>query len=106
MEALLLAFVAFLSLANAVLLYFLGTYVVRMNEDHKRMLAELVNILGQDAVAPSPDSGPATKSWDQKYEEELEAFARRMRYDSGLLDIDGKSIYSADAAANRGDLTA
>lgn len=88
MEPLLISLTAVLSLANLLLLYFLGTYIVRMNEGNKQMLAELIDVLDRDRVLPQSVSDEvAGKSWDQKYEEELDAFARRMRYQSGLLDL-------------------
>ena len=98
MEAFLICFVAFMSATNLLLLYFLGTYLVRMNDSLRRMFADLVDALGRETTIPQDEMA---KSWDQKYEEELEAFAKRMRYDSGLLDIDGKSVYNSSNGSSR-----
>ena len=61
-------------------MFFLGVYLVRMNERFNQMIQDLVEIIsGMDSTIPITDV--KSKTWDQKYEDELEEISRRMRQD-------------------------
>lgn len=55
-------------------------------------LAEIV----MGAPEGEPEA-PGSKTWDQKYEEELEAFSRRIRGASGLSDLPSAVPYNSQA---------
>lgn len=82
-----LGFVSIASLVIIILLFFLGVFVVRSQERTRAMISELVQILLEED-APQPASQPPLrpKTWDEKYEQELEAAQRRFREVSGLTD--------------------
>jgi len=101
MEFFLICCIAFMVLLNLSLFYFVGTYIVRMNDRFSQIMNDLINVLGeQNTVIPNTNEN-SSKSWDQKYEEELDAFAARMRADAGLLDIESSTSYNAPPAPNR-----
>ena len=102
MEFFLICLTVLLVFVNLCLFYFVGTYIVRMNERFSQMMNDLINVLAeQNSVVPNTNVENTTKSWDQKYEEELNAFAARMRSDAGLVDIDRTTSYNAPPAPNR-----
>lgn len=73
-------------------MFFVGVYVVRMNERINKMMIELIEIIsGIDSPAPVVNS--KQKTWDEKYEDELENISRRMRQSSGLLDLQSGRSY-------------
>lgn len=88
MEMILLGFVSAASLVIMILLFFLGVFVVRSQERTRAMISQLVQILLEEEDAPQPASQPSLrpKTWDEKYEQELEAAQRRLREVSGLTD--------------------
>jgi hypothetical protein len=76
-------------------MFFIGVYVVRMNERINKMITELVEIIsGMDSSSP-PVVDAKQKTWDQKYEDELEQITKRMRQASGLLDLPSGRSYDA-----------
>lgn len=101
MEIALLITIIIFCLINMTLLFFLGLYAVRMNERFSNMVSDLAQIiLSNDSTAPIVNNETETKTWDQKYEEELEAFTRRLRADSGLVDPNIGNNYNAPPAPN------
>lgn len=102
MEFFLICFTALLVIINLLLFYFVGTYIVRMNERFSQIMNDLINVLSeQNSLVPNSNVENNSKSWDQKYEEELDAFAARMRSDAGLVDIERTASYNAPPAPNR-----
>lgn len=93
-----------LSFLNLILLFFLGTFIVRMNERMTGMMNDLVDILGSSfsaaPVAPSV-SEVQSKTWDQKLEEEMDAAYRRMRVQSGLTDLPLSPTYAPETSINK-----
>ncbi len=82
-----------LSILNFVLLFFLGLFVVRSHEQTRGMIGGLAEII---VGVPEVEAGVAgPKTWDQKYEEELEAFQRRIRETSGLSDLPSSVPYNS-----------
>jgi hypothetical protein len=49
-------------------------------------LIQLISLNDSEPVVP-PDPASKPKTWDEKYEMEIEMMTRRMRQDSGLADI-------------------
>lgn len=99
MEIILLTIIVFLIIFNIFLLFFLGLFVVRMNDRISSMLGELAEIiLSDNSIAPLVTNKNEEKSWDQKYEEALDSFAMRMKVDSGLIDPEVGNSYNAPPA--------
>ena len=94
MTDILLYLILFIVLSNTILMFFLGVYLVRMNERFNQMIQDLVEIIsGMDSTIPITDV--KSKTWDQKYEDELEEISRRMRQGSGLLDLPTTRSYDS-----------
>ena len=73
-------------LLDITLLFFLGSYIVAMNESHRKMIIELIEIISDKPY--SPETGISKQqTWDEKYEDELERISQIMRGNSGLQDI-------------------
>ena len=90
------------SFLNLALLFFLGTYLVRMNDRFSSMMNDLVRVLvEQNSVIPEVQEENVVKTWDQKFEEEIDRINRRMRFDSGLSDISDGVSYNAPPAPNK-----
>lgn len=89
MENILLSIVIFLLIVNLTLYFFLSVYIVRMNNRFDSLISELIQLISlndsEPVVPPAPVNKP--KTWDEKYEMEIEMTSRRMRQDSGLADI-------------------
>jgi len=93
MEFSLLVFLSVISFINFVFLCFIGIFLVRFKDRVNNIFADLIEAMevmwGIMPVAPPVVSDPVErpKTWDEKYEEELEAMTRRLRSDSGLKDL-------------------
>lgn len=89
MSNILLSIVLILALANLVLYFFLSVFIVRMNERFNSLISELIQLIASmDSVTTIPPvSENKPRTWDEKYEMELEMISRRMRQNSGLSDI-------------------
>jgi len=96
METVLLVVTAVACVLNLVLLFFLGVFVVRSHEQIRGMIGGLAEMaFGEAPVAPSQLVKERPKTWDQKYEEELEAMQRRIREASGLIDLPQRPSYDS-----------
>jgi hypothetical protein len=88
MELLLLSICLFLCFLNTLIIFFLGVFVVRFNQRINQMFSDLVSVLVKVPEADVSLNLPESKkTWDEKYEEEIEIFSRRLRADSGLSDL-------------------
>jgi len=60
-----------------------------MNNRFDSLISELVQLISLNDSEPvvPPDPARKPKTWDEKYEMEIEMMTRRMRQDSGLADI-------------------
>ena len=86
---------------NLVIFYFIGLYLVRMNDRISGMIQNLAEIvIEQSGVMPPTQAEETAKTWDQKYEEEIESFTKRLRQTSGLVDLEGNASYAAPPAPN------
>ena len=93
----------FRSLIILTLTFFLAVYVVRSMDKTTMMIRELSSILSEPLLSQSAadvDQDPNIKTWDQKYEEELEMIQRRIRQVSGLTDLRENNSYNAPPAPN------
>lgn len=97
-----LIFILILGFLNLILLFFLGTFLVRMNERINSILSELIDAIGSSiTTVPPQDSDLQQKTWDQKFEEEIEAATRRMRAASNLTDLPVGASYEAQNSLNK-----
>ena len=102
MEIFFLCLAVITSVLNLALLFFLGIYLVRMNDRFSSMMNDLIRVLvEQNSVIPQVQNETAMKTWDQKFEEEIDRINRRMRFDSGLEDISDGISYNAPPAPNK-----
>jgi len=60
-----------------------------MNNRFDFLISELIQLISLNDSEPvvPPDPAKKPKTWDEKYEMEIEMMTRRMRQDSGLADI-------------------
>jgi hypothetical protein len=90
MEFYILVVLAILVALNFILTFFLGVFVVRSAERTSSMIGDLANMVMIEPVAqpqPTPNE-PRPRTWDEKYEDELDAFQRRLRQSTNLADLD------------------
>src|SRR5437762_14945 len=90
------------SIGNLVLLFFLVGFVVNLREKLAEFFSDLVEMIaGFDPPAPVIVKQERTKTWDEKFEDELAEQEIRMRGDSGLSDLPPpKATYGEPPAAN------
>lgn len=97
----LISITLFISIVNLVFLVAIGAFVVRFKDYYKATFSDLIDSIeslsGQEIVPVSRDS----KTWDQKYEEDLEKIARKTREISGLTDLPDPTVsWGVPPAAN------
>lgn len=106
MTNILLSIAIGLLLLNLVILFFMGRFLVLFRQrvdglflDFSQVLEELFGTIPAPTVEPLSNRG---KTWDEKYEEEIDAFHRRLREDSGLRDLpmDQKVSWGSPPALN------
>lgn len=74
------------------MLFAIGTFLVRFQDQNKKMFLDLIEVtLSENNIVP-PQPSKVSKTWDEKYEEELDAMKRRLRADSGLLDLEKQNL--------------
>jgi len=87
----LLAVLIFLSAVNLLLLVAIGIFLVQFRRSVINLFGDFADLLEQlFGTIPTPTVEIPTdrnKTWDEKYEEELEMAARRRKEDSGLQDL-------------------
>jgi hypothetical protein len=92
MEIILLCVLIGLALLNLIVLVVIGAFLVRFRDRTNNIFADLIQAMEVmwGAVPVAPTSEPTEtrpKTWDEKYEEELDAMTRRLRADSGLVNL-------------------
>jgi hypothetical protein len=92
MELILLICLTVISFVNLVFLFAISLFLVRFRDRVNNIFADLIEALevmwGAVPTAAPPEAEPERpKTWDEKYEEELESITRRLRGDSGLRDL-------------------
>lgn len=92
------------SIGSLVLLFFIASFLVKMKDRHDQFFSDMVMMISgfeppELPVVVQEEKKP--KTWDEKYEEELEAQQRRMRGESGLSDLPPpKATFGEAPAAN------
>jgi hypothetical protein len=73
---------------NLIVLMYIGGFLVQLKNDQRAFMADLIEAI-DGLLGSSKSSGtPRGKTWDQKFEEELEDVQRRRRQDPGLMDTE------------------
>jgi len=103
MEFYLLCAVLLVSLICLTLTFFLSIYVVRSMDRTTMMIRDLSSIISEPLATQAltnSDVESQVKTWDQKYEEDLEMIQRRIRQASGLTDLRDGTSYNTPPAPN------
>ena len=86
----LVSIICVLSIVNLIILVFLASFLVRLRgfvEDVVSVMTGIEDEEDADEVLPSVELKPQSKTWDEKYEEELDAFKRRTREEQGISGL-------------------
>lgn len=98
-----LTFIVVLFVLNFILIFFIGAFLVGFRDRVNDMFAELIQAVESSIKdSPSPllfENQEKTKTWDEKYEEELESISRRLRTDLGLQDLARSTVSYAEPPA-------
>lgn len=105
MELAILIFVILTFLFSAtslIILIYIARLFVRYMLDQKEFFGDMMGFVeNTSTVPPVATEAPKSKTWDEKYEEELAFLERRRRGDSGLTDLPmPKANYGEGPAAN------
>lgn len=97
MEIVLLCILIGISVINLICLVAIGAFLVRFRTRTNNIFADLIQALevmwGAVPIAPTSEATDnRPKTWDEKYEEELDAMTRRLRADSGLVSLPDPSL--------------
>lgn len=90
MELKLLIFLTIICIINLVFIFAVGLFLVKFRDRVNAVFGDLIQAMEimwgaiPDAESFEPE---ISKTWDQKYEEELESINKRLRADSGLKDL-------------------
>jgi len=80
-----------LAVLNLILLIVIGTFLVRFRQSVLNLFGDFAELLeqlfGTIATPTVEDNSDRNKTWDEKYEEELEMAMIRLKKDSGLQDL-------------------
>lgn len=94
MEIVLLGIIVFLLLLNSIVIFSVGLFLVHLRDRVNSMFVDILEAMSvvHGAIPELPDQpigGERAKTWDEKYEEELEMLTKRLREgNSGLQDLD------------------
>jgi hypothetical protein len=72
-------------------LVYLGLFLVRRESIQKQFFQELLDAIeemGNIPLTPVITSQERPKTWEEKYEEELNEIQKRLKTDPGLVDLD------------------
>ena len=79
------------AIGSFVVLVFLARIIMRLGDQQREFFGDVVEVMEEfEPVAPAPPPEPQekkSKTWDEKYEEEIAEAERRRRRESGLLDL-------------------
>ena len=101
MEKQTIFFIALVSISviNLFCIIAIGAFLVRFRDRTNNIFSDLIQAMEVmwGAIPLTPTVEPVTesnrpKTWDEKYEEELEAMSRRLQSDSGLKDLPNPSL--------------
>lgn len=91
----LLGVLVFLSIINIGFLVVIGSFIVRFRERVNGLFSDMVKAMSDFAEVPVATVEPVAnrpKTWDEKYEVELDNIQRRLRADSGLSDLPAPGV--------------
>lgn len=75
-----------LLIINLVVLFFVSAFLVRIRDEQKEFISDIVDVLENfGTLKKTATTSNRGKSWDQKFEEELDEVQRRSRDDRGLV---------------------
>lgn len=75
---------------NLIVLMYIGGFLVQLKNDQRAFMADLIEAMDRLLGSSRPGSTLRGKTWDQKFEEELEEAQRRRQQDPGLMDTEGQ----------------
>jgi len=81
-----------LLIINLCVLVFIGGFLVKLRDSQKEFMTDLLDAIGtfQPTKRLGVEAKGEKKTWDQKFEEEMEDSQRRRMQDPGLVDPDKK----------------
>lgn len=87
---------------SLLVLLLVGVYLVKLRDDTREFLGELLEVLDASTseMKPSVVVHPKSKTWDQKYEDQLAELDALRRGDAGLVDLDPTQDYSTPPPPN------
>jgi hypothetical protein len=85
----LLSFLIFIGILNLVFIFVLGSFVVRLRERLDNIFSDLLEMFTETSgeTSDSQSFESEFKTWDQKYEEEIEKIQKSLKSNSGLVDL-------------------
>ena len=90
-EDFMLYFLLILSFFNSGCLFGIAVFLVRFRDRNNKIFADLIEAMESSFSFVSPIATSSTearqKTWDEKYEEELNVVARRVKENSNLIDL-------------------
>lgn len=89
MEIILLICAVTLLVLNLIVLIGIGAFLVSLRDRINAIFSDIITLFAENSPPELSFTKEAErpKTWDEKYEEELEALQRRLRGDSGLLNL-------------------
>jgi len=84
-----LIFLVVISLINLIFIFFVGLFLVNFRDRVEKIFSDFFNLMEEvllenNSIVPPAEDEFKIKTWDQKFEEELDFHNRRVRVDSGL----------------------
>jgi hypothetical protein len=73
---------------NLLVLIYIGGFLVQLRNEQRAFMADLIEAIDSLLGTARPSSTSRGKTWDQKFEEDLEEAQARRRQDSGLMDTE------------------
>ncbi|RTK97723.1 MAG: hypothetical protein EKK64_00480 [Neisseriaceae bacterium] len=87
-----LGIILFLHFLQFIFLFYIGAFLIRFKKDIAAVLIEMIEIENSKTQI-KPVEKEKTKTWDQKFEEELTVADRMLRENlKGLQDVPGSKV--------------
>ena len=71
-----------LIIINLILTFYIGAFLVRFRRDLTEVISSLLEITSEPLEKKQPEEN-SPKTWDQKYEEEIQEASRRLAQQQG-----------------------
>ena len=75
---------------NTIILIYIAAFLVNTRKLQGEFYFDLLNLMEIPQV-PLPPEDSSKKTWDERYEEEMEEYVKKLRPDSGLKDLSDKN---------------